>query len=128
MTRANPTYDTSKKDENDRFSMAASRTTSSELLENFSVHNLTGAIETALSVSDTILGIDPTSFQNHEPEAPGIMTQLMLWKEGESTLQIFLDNAEAMKSSAAKTLNAQQNLLRRASRLAQVVLFILWIG
>lgn len=122
MTRANFTYDTSKQNENDRFSTAQPKAMSGKLLDNFSNDNLSSAVDTVLSMSDEIVGIRSSSTENLQPEAPDILSKLMLLTEGESSLHSFLADTEVMRTAAIKTFNglaaqyAQQNLLKPASK------------
>jgi Protein of unknown function (DUF3433) len=122
MTKVNLTYDTSEQEESDRFSTSRPAEMSGKLLDQFSIENLTEAVGRALNNSNAIIGIDPMSALNLQPEAPDILSKLMLLAGGESSLQTFLADSEAMKRAAAKALNgvaaqyAQQILLDPASK------------
>jgi Protein of unknown function (DUF3433) len=119
MTKANLTYDTSEQDESNRFSTTRPVEKSGKVvvLDQFSFDDLSEAVGRALINSNAIVGISPTSVLNLQPEAPDILSKLMLLAERESSLQIFLADSEAMKRAAAKALNgiaaqyAQQILL-----------------
>jgi hypothetical protein len=77
MIKANLTYDTSKKDESDRFSVAALRTTPGRLLEHLSFQNLSLAMKTAVESSENILGINSPAL-DLKPEVLDAITKLML--------------------------------------------------
>ena len=78
LTKANLTYDVSKKDESDRFSIAVPINTSYKTLKRFSFYNLSVAVDASLSLSDAILGIDSSSAADLESEGFDIVTKLML--------------------------------------------------
>lgn len=119
MLEADLTYDTSEQDESHRFSVSAPHVLSGRLLENFSTDNLSRAVDTAFATSYTMVDRQPSA--ELDPQSPDLMSKLMLLVAEESSLQIFLDDAETMKSAAAKTLNgvaaqyAQQSLLMPTS-------------
>lgn len=123
IIKANLTYDTSKQDESDRFSILKPEVLAGKLLDGFSVDNLSSAVDQSINDGGAIYDyLRPDLYiKDFLPEAPDTLSRLMLLTEGESSLKDFLADTEMMKSAAARTLNgiasqyAQQNLLKPAS-------------